>query len=82
VIIKLRQKKQSIGIIAKFLGRSTSFVFKTINFNHKMRFLKPFDLRNIPARIRKLSAKKQLFIMRKLWQGWEKYLLGEVDKPP
>ena len=82
VIIKLRKQKQSFDEIAGFLGRSKSFIAKTLKFNHELGTLTFFDLRTLPTRIKKLSKIRQHFTMLKLWKGWEAYLLGEVDKPP
>ena len=76
--VLLRKKGHSINAIANFLGVSRSIIHRIVKFNglnHK-------DLRKIPRLIRERIANRNIFLLEKYRIAWEKFLLGEGDKPP
>lgn len=81
-IIKLRRLGHRINHIAKFLGRSTSYVYRVITTAQKRGILTHFDMRKMPNQMRRIASAQRWTTMLKLWQQWEAWILGEGDKPP
>jgi len=77
-VVILRRKQQSINGISKFLGRSTSFVARILNFNG----LNKEDLRKYPAQMKQKAALRQWKILEKLRLNWEKFIFGATERPP
>lgn len=81
----LNRKGYRTQEIAKFLGRSTSFVFRALrqgpeNFN---RFTHHFDdKRKMPHRTRLFGKGPRWNTLMKYWSLWEAWILGEGEKPP
>jgi len=79
----MRKKGASINLIAAFIGRSTSFVARILKSAKRT---SPFsfsaDLRKLPNRIKRLSAKRQLQTMEKLRRAWELFIRGQGERPP
>lgn len=81
-IVLLRQKGQPVQNISAFLGRSTSFVQRVLEFNNALRRFRFADLRKLPRRVKDLGAKFRRREMEKLGPVWLSFILGETDKPP
>jgi len=88
--IKLRRLGYSINMLAKFLGRSTSFVHRILK-NVGMtgysingagfctwKVLHPGDMRKSPGARCEYSPK----IMELIRERWMDFITGETDKPP
>jgi hypothetical protein len=81
IIILRRRFGYSINTLAAWLGRSTSFVQRILEFN-RLTAHASHDLRKLPARIRRLSAsrlREELMLWGRAWEAW---ILGEGEKPP
>jgi IS30 family transposase len=76
-VVILRRKQQSINGIAKFLGRSTSFIARILKANGNKQ-----DLRKYPTQIKQKAALRQWKLLEKLRLSWDKFILSEVEKPP
>jgi len=80
--IKLRRLGYSINTIAKAFGRSTSVVYKRIRKAMEYGIINYKDLRKIPNQTRRISRAMQWTRMLSLMPLWEKWILGEGEKPP
>jgi IS30 family transposase len=78
----LRKHGYSINIISQALGRSRSYVYRTLRFNLNIGNLRYFDMRKLPNKTRKWSSRLRWKTLMELWQKWEAWMLGEGDKPP
>jgi len=76
--IKLRRLGYSINIISKMFGRSRSVIHRVLKRNG----LTLKDLRKLPGRIKRLAASRQHRTMLKFFTAWEKWSLGEGERPP
>lgn len=74
--IKLKRLGVSINLMSKIIGRSYSFVHRILK---KFRFS---DLRKLPRIIRLRRASMNRFFMLKYCEAWQKFILGEGEKPP
>jgi len=74
--IMLKRKGQSINNIASVIGRSRSFVYRILKKFHFQ------DLRKLPRRVRMFHASKMRFLLFKLMDSWQTWILGEGEKPP
>ena len=81
-IILLRKHGYSINTISKALGRSYSYVYRTLRFNINIGNLRYFDMRKLPSKMRKWCSPRQWETLMSLWQKWEDWILGEGEKPP
>jgi hypothetical protein len=81
-IVILRKHGYSINLISKALGRSRSYVYRTLRFNLNIGNLRYFDMRKLPNKTRKWSSRLRWKTLMELWQKWEAWMLGEGDKPP
>lgn len=79
--IKLRRVGLSINQISEAFGRSKSVVWKTIKKAEGL-ILRRFDLRTLPPTIRRRSASLRWQTLMKLLPLWEKWILGEGERPP
>jgi hypothetical protein len=76
--IILRRKGLSINLLSRTFGRSKSYIHRILKFNG----LTKKDLRKIPARVRRLAAQRNRFLMENLRQKWEMWIFGEGEEPP
>lgn len=81
-IIMLRKHGYSINMISKVLGRSTSFIHRTLRAAIMHLCLYSIDMRKLPSAIRLRCSSIRWNTLLKYWRGWEAFLLGEEDKPP
>jgi len=80
--IKLRRIGLSINQIATAFGRSTSTVFRATKTAENHQTLRRFDLRKLPAAIRRRSASLRYQTLMKLISAWEQWIAGEGERPP
>jgi len=80
-IIKLRRKGHSINGIALFLGRSSSLVYRILRKNRAYG-LHWLDMRKLGYKIRMRMSAYRRWLLEKLRQGWEAWILGEGERPP
>jgi len=80
-IVKLRKKGHSINGIATFLGRSTSLVHRILKVNRQYG-LHWVDVRKLPYKARMRTCSYRRWLLEKLRQGWEAWILGEGERPP
>lgn len=80
--IKLRRIGLSINQIAEAFGRSTSAVFRATKTAENHQTLRRFDLRKLPAAIRRRSASLRYQTLMKLLSAWEQWIAGEGERPP
>ena len=80
--IKLRRLGYSISTIAKAFGRSTSVVYKRIRKALDYGIIYYKDLRKMPHQTRRISKALQHARMMKWIGSWEKWILGEGERPP
>lgn len=78
----LRRLGYATQIIAKAFGRSTSIVHRILRFNEQLGALRIFDLRKLPTRIKRLQNARQHKSILRFLASWEKWILGEGEKPP
>jgi len=81
-IIKLRKLGTPINMISKVLGRSTSFVHRTLHTMSARMFNRQIDMRKLPGKTRTYTSGIRWRKLLSLWPRWEAFLLGEGDKPP
>lgn len=81
-IVNLRYKQgYPINMIAKALGRSTSFVHRVTEAN-KWYGHRKIDMRKLPALIRLGCSIKRWLNLQKYMAAWEAWICGEGEKPP
>ena len=81
-IIKLTGHGYTINQIATLLGRSTSYIHRTIRTAITRGILHPIDKRKLPNKTRLATSTKRRNILEKVWGAWESFIYAEVDKPP
>jgi hypothetical protein len=82
-IIKLRRDyAYSKSVLAKALGRSTSFIQNIISKAEKLDTLRYRDFRKMPNQTRRISRAMQWTRIMQLLPKWETWILGEGEKPP
>lgn len=81
-IVLLRKHGYAINTIAGALGRSTSFIHKILRFNVNVGNLRFIDMRKLPGQIRLRCASIRWNTLQKFIGAWEKWILGEGEKPP
>jgi len=81
-IIILRKKGYPINMISKVLGRSTSFVHRTLRTAITRLTLRVIDMRKLPSRTRTYTSGFRWRKLLSLWSAWEQFILGETDRPP
>jgi hypothetical protein len=82
-IIMLYRKGFSINILNEFLGRSTSYIWKTIKkaiSSGSLRKIEKIQGLSCSGRLRSSSSRRRM--IAKYGEGWTAFILGEVDKPP
>lgn len=85
-LIILRQKGHSINNLAAFMGRSTSVVHRILSRelsrHWRLRKLRFFDLRKLPAQMKKriaAAAWRKLMLLR---ARWLQFITSEEGEPP
>ncbi|MCJ7632708.1 hypothetical protein MUP77_10010 [Candidatus Bathyarchaeota archaeon] len=83
-IIKLRNLGYPIHHLARALGRSTSFIHKTLREAKLFGLLKDwiYDQRKCPRKARTWSTKRKLDSLLFHIKQWESFILGEEGDPP
>ena len=81
-IIKLRKLGYPINMISKALGRSTSYIHRTLRTALMRACLRPIDMRKLPSKARLYYNGFRWRTLQKYLPGWELWILGEGDKPP
>jgi hypothetical protein len=81
IVILRRRFGYSINTLASWLGRSTSFVQRILEFN-RLTAHASHDLRKLPQRIRRLTAARLRDEIIYYGRAWEAWILGEGEKPP
>lgn len=81
VIVQLRRHGYTINCIAAFLGRSTSFVFRVLNFQRGLGVVVG-DLRKIPCRVRQLAKVRLERDIQRFGEMWNLWLTCKEGKPP
>jgi hypothetical protein len=81
-IIKLRKLGYPMNMIHKALGRSLSFIHRTLTAAQRNLCLRKMDLRKLPKTIRNYTSRKRWINLQKYLPSWERFLLGESEKPP
>ena len=77
-IVILRKKGNRIQHIAKFLGRSTSFVYRVLKRNR----IPIKDMRKMPNQTRLRCSKIRWKKLQRFFLSWESWILGEGERPP
>ncbi len=81
-IIKLRRLGYPINMIAKALGRSTSFVHKTLGVAIERKSIPHLDMRKLPTATRVRCSIRRWLTLMKFMPSWEAFILGEGERPP
>lgn len=83
-IIKLRNLGYPIHHLATVLGRSTSFIHKTLRNAKLFGLLKDriYDQRKCPRKARLLMTRRKLNSLLFYIKRWEAFILGEEGEPP
>lgn len=81
-IIMLRRHGYPINMISKFLGRSTSFIHRTLRTAILRFTLHNVDMRKLPTKIRLSTSTKRWINFKKYWRRWESFIFGESEEPP
>jgi len=81
-IIMLRKKGYPINMLAKFLGRSTSYIHRTLRTAIMHLTLRSIDMRKLPSKARLYYSGIRWRKFQKFWTAWEKWIFGEGEKPP
>lgn len=81
-IIKLRKLGYPTNMISRALGRSTSFIHRTLRTAILRLCLRPIDMRKLPSATRLRCSSIRWNTLQKYLPAWEAWLLGEGDKPP
>lgn len=82
LVLQFRKHQYSISAIAKFLGRSTSFIHRILKFNETLGFPAINLKRKIPAQIRRLAKQRMEDNLTRYGEAWIAWLLNEDGKPP
>jgi len=81
-IVMLRKLGYTINLISEKLGRSRSFIHRTLRFNLMLKNLPLIDMRKMPNKIRQRAKWIRWEKLTKLWPLWEAWILGKGEKPP
>ena len=81
-IIMLRRIGYPINMLSKALGRSTSYIHRTLRAAIMRLSLRPCDMRKLPGNTRIYLSGFRWRNLQKWIQIWEPFLLGETDRPP
>lgn len=81
VIVQLRRHGYTMNSIGAFLGRSTSFVFRVLNFQRCLG-VTVGDLRKIPCRTRQLAKARMERNIQRFGEMWNLWLTSKDGKPP
>jgi hypothetical protein len=81
-IVMLRKKGYPINMLATFLGRSTSFIHRILRFNVDVGNLRYMNMRKFQAKTRMRECGFLWKTLESLRVAWERFILGEGDKPP
>lgn len=80
--IKLRRLGYSINVIAQAFGRSASVIQRRIRKAQEYGIIHFKDLRKIPNQIRQLGRARQERDLARWISLWNKWILGESERPP
>jgi hypothetical protein len=80
--ILLRKKGHRINHIAKALGRSTSYVYRVLKNAYLRRTLSKDDMRKMGHKTRLIQTRIRWHQLLRFMPAWEKWILGEGEKPP
>jgi transposase len=81
-IIKFRRQGYSESIISKGFHRSTSWIQKIIKNAERLGILHHIDYRKMPDQTRKISRALQWRRIMQWLPRWQKWILGEGERPP
>jgi len=81
-IIKLRKLGYPINMISQGLGRSRSYVHHILRAAIMRLSLRPIDMRKLPSATRLRCSTIRWNILQRFLPSWEKWILGEGEKPP
>jgi hypothetical protein len=81
-IIKLTRMGYSINLLSEFLGRSTSYIHKTVRKAIERRIDHFLDKRKLPHNTRLRCSSIRRRMLAKYFPAWQMWILGEGDKPP
>jgi IS30 family transposase len=81
--VLLRKHGYPMNMIATFLGRSLSFVYRILRRNIDIGNLRYMNFkRNMPAATLTRESIRRWEKLLKLWQAWQDFLEGKGEKPP
>jgi len=80
--IKLRRLGYTIPTIAKAFGRSTSVIYRYLRKALNYHTIPYWDLRKIPNKHRQISKTQRWKTLMRWLPLWEKWILGEGERPP
>lgn len=81
-IIMLRKHGYPINQISKFLGRSTSFIHRTLRTAIQRLSIRSLDMRKLPGKIRLYTSGVRWRNLQKYAEAWTAFILGEGERPP
>jgi hypothetical protein len=81
-IIIMKRHGNRINHIAKALGRSTNYVWRVLHNAYLRGTLHKDDKRKMEGKTRLRMANFYWRKLQKFMHAWEKWILGEGDKPP
>lgn len=81
-IIMLRRHGYPMNMISRFLGRSTSFIYRTLRTAIMRLSIRNIDMRKLPSATRISLSGKRWRNFKKYMVGWENFIFGEGEKPP
>lgn len=80
--IKLRRQGYAISTLSKAFNRSCSVINHYLKRAILRGILSRQDLRKMPNQLRQRIKAAQWRTLMRLMPAWEKWILGEGDKPP
>lgn len=80
--IRMRKAGLPINMIHKFLGRSTSWIYRTLRLQILQGNLRAMDMRKLAGKTRIYTSGCRWRKLVSLWAAWEAFLLGEEEEPP
>lgn len=81
-IIKLTKLGYTINQLSNALGRSCSFIHRTLRAAIMQGVLRLIDKRKLPNKIRLATSGRRRKMLQIYMPLWEAFMLGETDKPP
>ena len=85
-IIRMRKIGFAINAISDFTGRSVSTVHavlkKASSYDPTIRYNSTNSMRKLPYQAHTTQSKNRWVKLLTLWQQWEMFLMGDLDKPP